>query len=723
VAFLITSGVAVANSASGKDEDGRLLQEIVVTAQKREERLQDVPIPVTAIDAASLVESGALHVEDYQTRIPGLRVTPTTGFGQILSIRGITTGGAGGNPTVAITVDDVPVGSSTSIGLGLVIPDLDPNDLARIEVLRGPQGSLYGASSMGGLIKFVTVDPSTERVSGRMEVGTSTVSNGDGPGYNLRASVNVPLSDTFAIQASGFTREDPGYIDNPQLNDEGVNEQRASGGRLAAFWRPSDTWSLKVSALYQRFDSDGTNAVEEGLGDLQQGWLRGSGQSHAKTQVYSATLNGTLGGVQLAAVSGYNIRDAEDGIDFTSFFGSFAEDTYGVGGVSLITSGRTKKFTQEVRLSAPIGERFDWLLGGFYAHEDSTYRQDGFAIDPASGAVAGDGYISTSPTRYSEFAAFADLTLHVTDRFDLQFGGRWSDVRQTYLPGGFLAPFFGVTELNSGPTEHTSSNPTTYMVTPRLKLSDDLMVYARLASGYRPGGINGDATDTLNPAGCVAQGIPCDFSPDKTRTYELGVKGNFLDRTLSLEASLYSIDWTNMQVFVVAPSGFGYNSNASKARSRGLELSGESRPLSGMQIAAWIAWGEAELTKDFPEGATVYGVSGGKLPYGARFSGTLSLEQQFPLGSLTGFVGGSVSYVGARPGLFAGSALDAREDLPAYASTDLLAGAFHGPWKVNLSISNLFDRRGVLDRGADITPAGILYIQPRTAALSVSRTF
>ena len=188
-----------------------------------------MPVPVTALNAQALVDNNQLRLQDYYTSVPGLNVSPAVQSTQVISIRGITTG-YGTNPTVGITVDGVPYGASTGLGGGQVVPDIDPGDLARVEVLRGPQGTLYGASSMGGLINFVTVDPSTEAVSGRVQVGTDEVYNGAGLGYSARGSVNVPLSDTLALRASGFVREDPGYIDNPILHINGINEAHAGEG-------------------------------------------------------------------------------------------------------------------------------------------------------------------------------------------------------------------------------------------------------------------------------------------------------------------------------------------------------------------------------------------------------------------------------------------------------------------------------------------------------------
>ena len=222
------------------------LEEIIVTAQKRNERLQDVPVPVTVLSADALVENDQTRLRDYFESVPGFTVSPgpSAGNQQMLTIRGISSG-AFGNPTVGVTVDDVPFGAFTRE----YAPDIDPSDLARVEVLRGPQGTLYGASSMGGLLKFVTVDPSTEALTGRIEAGTNSVYNGAELGYNFRGSINVPLTDSLALRASAFTREDPGYIDNPRLGSEGVNEDRVSGGRLSLLWRFADTFSLKLSAL------------------------------------------------------------------------------------------------------------------------------------------------------------------------------------------------------------------------------------------------------------------------------------------------------------------------------------------------------------------------------------------------------------------------------------------------------------------------------------------
>ena len=702
---------AVNNQNSGKKEEG--LSEIIVTAQKRNERLQDVPVPVTAISADDLIASNRLRLQDYFTSVPGLSVAPTSQFSQLLTIRGVTTGAAT-SPTVGITVDDVPYGPSTGLGGSNAVPDLDPDDLAQVEVLRGPQGTLYGASSLGGLLKFVTRDPSSDALSGRLQVGTSSVHNGAEMGYNVRGSINIPLSDTLAIRASGFTREDPGYIDNPVLGIDGVNEQRVSGGRLSALWKPTEAISLKLSSLYQLRKSDGASDVDvqPGLGDLQQNYIRGVGASKSTMQANSATLTAKIGGIDLVVLSGYNVNSFNASEDYSSLiYGTFAQSIFGVNGAPLPEYNKTKKFTQEVRLSAPIGDHFDWILGGFYTHEDSLLTQGINAEDPATGAIVGNLLNLQLPSTYSEYAGFADLTYKVSDRFDVQIGGRESQIKQAnyVIESGALVGNVPITT----PPADTKGSAFTYLVTPRFKLSPDLMLYARLASGYRAGGSNSD------PGG------PPKYDPDKTQNYEVGAKGDFLDHRISIDASMYYIDWKNIQIQVTDPvTHLGYFANAGEAKSQGLELSVEAKPLTGLTIAAWVAWNDAVLKQGFPSNSAVSGVADDRLPFSSRFSGNLSVEQRFPVATnISGYVGASLSYVGVREGVFTVPSLQ-RASYPAYVTTDLRGGFRHGSWSAAIFASNLADRRGVLygGNGSDLSFA-YQYLQPRTIGLSLAKEF
>jgi iron complex outermembrane recepter protein len=697
-----------------------VLEEVIVTAEKKDERLLDVPVPVTAIAAETLVERNQLRLQDYYTSVPGLIVSPGDAGGGApnLTIRGITT--AGGNPTVGVTVDDVPYGSSTQLGGGAIAPDFDPSDLSRVEVLRGPQGTLYGASSIGGLLKFITVDPSTDALVGRVQGGLSGVSNGDQLGYNVRGAINIPLSDVVAIRASGFDRLDPGYIDDPFVHENGVNKSEASGGRLSALWRPSNEFSLKLGAFLQTIHGDGAPFIDigPGLGDLQQSAPRSVGAFDRHFQVYSAVIHAKVGIGDLAAISGYSINSLDDSVDYSGVLGplNYLFFPKAADGAANYDHNKTRKFSQEIRYSAAF-EHVDWLVGAFYTHESTHFVQDILALDQSTGTNEGSWVNANFPQTFSEYAAFTDLTLHWGSRFDLQLGARESRNQQTYseVDTGPYDLLEGQTSPIVNPKVDTRDNSFTYLVTPSFKLSPDLMLYARLASGYRPGGPNPTST---------VFGYPPQFGPDKTLNYEIGSKGSFLDHKLSFDASAYYIDWKDLQLTVIAPGGVaGYFTNASRAKSEGVEFATQARPLDGLLVTAWVAWNEAVLTKGFPPTSVTYGAAGNPLPYTARFTGNIAVDQHFPLGKdLTGFVGASESYVGDRQGVFSSTAQ--RQYLPSFAQTDLRAGLTRESWELNFFATNITNRRGVLSGGlGTINPQEFYLIQPRAVGMFLTKTF
>jgi iron complex outermembrane recepter protein len=736
----VSVDTAASNSQSNATASGGL-SEIIVTAQKKSERLQDVPVPVSVLDAEALTDNGKVLLKDYFTSIPGLSLSPNI-LGQTnLAIRGITTSGFN-SPTVGIMVDDVPFGGTASTE----VPDIDPGDLERVEVLRGPQGTLYGASSMGGLIKFVTKDPSTDSFNGRVEGGTEDVKHGAEPGFNFRGSVNVPLSDTIAIRASAFTRQDAGYIDNNALSgyQKGVNEAEAYGGRLAAMWRPSEDLIFKLSALYQRAHMDGGPEADLklGLGDLQQDRLPDTGGYDRRIQAYSAVIDYKFGRFDLTSVSGYNVNRTLNTLDYTALLGGVINPAYPGGGgnlgVKYVNEFDASKFSQELRLATSVGP-FDFLAGAFYSREvGAPGGTTSYAVDRLTGnyyrptadtlAIPYADYILDGPVFWQR-ALFGDLTYRVTERFDVQIGGRYSkytgDGGSSYnygsLEGGGTASEGGFVSYGLPQEGHAS----TYLFTPRFRLSDDFMIYARLASGYRPGVANSPFT--------IQKGAPPNTSPDTTETYEVGAKADFFDHRVFIDTSLYYTKWKDIQITLLIDNAFSYLTNGSGAKSEGVEFSVTAKPLTGLTISSWVDYDNAVLTKDFGSNSPSYGVVGDRLPLGAKFTANLSLEQNVRLtDELTGFVGGEMSYVGDRYGQFLGFADSPantipapRQRFPSYAQLDLLAGVKHDQWKASMYVHNVADKRGILNGGpADLyNPYAFLFIQPRTVGLSLSRTF
>ena len=698
------------------------LEEVVVTAEKHAALLQDTPVPVTVVDTQSLVESNQVSLAQYAQTIPGLSYIPGNANGGLFTIRGLASGG--GNSTVAVLVDGVPFGSTSVISSAGALPDFDPSDLARIEVLRGPQGVLYGASGIGGVINFVTVDPDTTGLNGRVQTDLNSVDGDAGLGYGVRGAVNVPLSDTFAVRVSGYVRHDPGFIQNTLTLQDGVNWSDTTGARVSGLWGPSDNFSVALSALVQNSTQHGSNQVLQSYlpNLLEQSFLPNTGGGHANSQDYSITLKGRIANLDLTSITAYNSNSSSDSGDFTYVYGPYTQTLYGYSGNEVLSQDKTDKLTEELRLSTSFAHRFDWLLGLFYSHESSPNLQQDWVVTN-TGASSTRLLVEAWWSTYVEEAAFTDFTVHFTDQFDVQIGARASFYQQRYneVDSGPLIPDpiygEGVPSPAVYPSESTDQKAFTYLVTPRFKLSDDLMVYARLASGYRPGGPN------YNDLGTLANQVPPAFLADTSHNYEIGAKGRACGESLSYDASIYYIAWKNLQTSLYDPTAdLVYFGNAGNAKSEGVELTLESRPVRGLKLSAWGTWNEAVITTAFPP--PVYGPQGSRLPYGARVSANGSIQQDFPLtDGVTGFAGGQLTYVGDRLGGFTYGVTQPREVYPAYVQGDVRSGVRFNGWTVNLFVNNVANRRGLVNGGEGAFPNYVELIPPRMFGVSLAKTF
>jgi iron complex outermembrane recepter protein len=738
--WLVCCGVGAAlhtlHSAAAEEAPGTgvVLEEVIVTAEKREERLIDVPSSVTAIPAADLASADLVQLRDYYSRIPGLQYNGDTTYD--LSLRGLTTGGAT-NPTLAILVDDVQFGSSTAVGLGNShFPDFDPSMLDHIEVLRGPQGTLYGAASLGGLIKFVTRQPDTQNFSGRVEAGFESTQGGT-VGWTTRGSVNIPLMrDVVALQVSAFKREDPAWLDNfdqttNTLAAKNVNTADTYGGRGALLIKPTDNLSITLSALEQKRSArfySGIQVDEDAAGYPNYVPKYGSNTNLSlgptadigNQQLYSARVELDLSGIHLTSLTAYGKSSGTNYQDVTSVF-TFLPFFYGPGSTSIVDLAETEKFSQELRLSGKI-DQLDWRGGLFYTREAGSVNQTlEFSGTQTPSATP---YAGLGPDVYKERAVFADLTYHVTTQFEVQGGARWAKNEQSTGSSAVVdaraQPAFGPS--TSGVYLNSNDTSTTWEVSPVYHINPDLMTYFRAATGYRPGGPN-----------AILPNVPSSFAPDKVTNYEVGLKGILADRTVSFDVALFDIEWKNIQLQDTdAATEFTYTTNGGKARSRGLETEIGWRPYKGLNIDANATFLDAVLAEDLTGLAsadTLTGRSGDRLPASARFTSNLSIQQDFPIASsLTGFVGGNWSFVGSRESSFVSSAVDStpRFTLPSYSLVDVQTGITYGSgWRASLFLRNAFNKLGVItaDNRNGTSVTSVNYLQPRTVGMNVSKEF
>ena len=728
VIISLSSGVVVnaadGTSASGADNTSPGLDEIVVTARKRAESLEDVPVSVSVVNAQAMLQNNKLSLQDYYTSVPGLSITDFGGNGKVaITVRGMSTGNTG-NPTVGITIDDVPIGTTNTAlinGTGYV-PELDPADLQQIEFLKGPQGTLYGASSLGGVMRYVTAVPDVEKTSGHVEVDGSVVPDG-GSGYGVRAGINVPvISDVLAVRGSFFDRHDPAWVDDPTFNERNVNGVDVYGGRLDTLYRATDQFSVRMSAMLQRQEGDGDSSVDTDAsyrpvaGFYNQSRLPGTGSYTNETQLYTATLNFQSDVLNVTSISAYSkFRDFENE-DVTQGFGPYAEQIYGVTGAAVNNFFASSKASEELRLSSATGGKWDWQIGGFYTSEDNGPNEGlFFANNAQTGANVGQLLDYPFAAHYHEYAGFGDLTYHFTNRLDLQFGAReshnWQDFSQNVS---------GLLEGAPYPLSVKSDDSSfTYLITPQFRISDQVMTYIRIASGYMPGGPNTPSAPNAN--------VPAVFGPSTTVNYELGVKSRLLDRRLSIDADIFYIDWSKIQLTGLTPLGFTYTFNGGKAKSEGAELSVEFKPIAGLTLSVAAAYIDAVLVND--AGAGFPGVSGNWLPFSSRYSADIAAEERFSLtGAIQGFIGADTAYVGKRYEAFPPSLGEPQPLVPSYTYGNVHAGVTSNGYTATLYVKNVTDNRGVLSTqqqfsAANVLPLHTAFITPRTIGISVLKEF
>lgn len=770
----VASVALVAGAAHAQDsgtdneqpDDVRSLpsNEIIVTATKRNERLVDVPMGVTVISGEELEKRQIRSFQDLTALVPGLSIQTSSPVITRLILRGLNAGGSGA--TVAIYVDDSPIGSSNALLQGsLLTANLDTFDMSAIEVLKGPQGTLYGANSQGGLIKYVTNAPDTSEFSGRAQAEINSVDGGE-IGYALRGVINAPLSAKAAIRASGFYEKLPGFIDDTNLNIEDVNSGKRYGGRLSLLLEPTETLTARITGFYQRLETQadpnvdvigspntygqpGPNIFQPSAGDLEQRRYLLTTRSNDFYNI-GGEIDWDLGGVTLESITSYSRaenRQFRDGGSGAAGFlppaspaaplgvpvsANFFLTNFLFGGRPTLLRGQEyfelTKFTQEFRLQSQGDGFLGWQIGGFFTNENTFSSQDQQFVNAANNQVIttppGPGGEFTIDARYTEFAGFGEVDLRFSPKFEINAGVRWSTNDQRALLGvgnGFLGIPAGRPPFST--TIDTNEDAFTFSVSPKWKINDDTLLYGRVASGFRPGGPN-----TVPPNAPV--GYPLGYESDSTMNYEIGFRTTLPDRSLSIDIAAYRIDWTDIQIITLVPLNntiIGVTGNAGEARSQGVEFAVTARPSDRLTFAVNGAYTDAKLLENAPG---IGGAKDDKLAFVPDLTLTLDGEYRLPLGSdAEGFFGFTAAYVGERfTGFGTSITTTPHIPLPDYTTLSLRAGADIGKIRVEAFARNITDSRGMFGyansgAGAPVITGSKTIIQPRTFGLVVTSSF
>jgi iron complex outermembrane receptor protein len=721
---LLCALAALPASAQQQPQSEDRIDQVIVTAQKREQAAIDVPASVTSVNTEQLARDGKVRLEDYVAQVPGMSLSSfRQGFTQV-TLRGISTGVNQPASTTAFYIDEAPIGSVNAYAAGsAVTPDIDPADLKRVEILKGPQGTLYGAGAMGGLVRYVTSAPDFNKMRGSVTLGGNSVKGG-GNGKNGRVSLNIPFADqSMALRVSAFSRTDAGYIDQTNGRKD-VNEAKVEGGRIAFNWLINNDWKLSAFALSQKVKSTGNTIVDLDpatlrplYGELTQKRFTDE-LSSASLEVGNITVNGQLGKFQLVSSTTVQNVDAAQGADGSFGYGVALGAAFRIPdlGIASTQFTNTHRVSQELRLrSTAFDDRLEYEGGLYYTNEDSGNRIPGFR--PFSTTTGADYPLpsivkASIDSKYKEYSVFANATYAITPQFDVLAGIRHGRDKQVYAQNysGLLVGAAPVI-FDSGSEE----SKTTYLATARYKPSATDALYARVATGFRPGGPNAVPPTSATQA-------PLTFAPDTLTSYEIGYKSVIDGGRLSIEAALFSTDWDGIQIQTSA-AGFNFLVNGGSARSRGAELALSYFPINGLSLRGAVGYTEAELTENAPAAG---GLDGDRLPFVPKMTGSIGANYRFPVAAgWTGYAGGTINYTGERRSDFSQRAA---KDVPSYTTVNLSAGIENGNWRLAFYGKNLTDRDGITFlKSQSLTPGGspfgAAYIAPRTLGADLSYRF
>jgi len=716
--------VAAQDADSNEANGAGVLEEIIVTATRRDQRLQSVPLSVHVLTEKELRRLGAVGFADFARSVPGLSFTDGGTGGEKQTIRGISVNPwVEVNPGTAVHLDEVPV---TGAG-GTTGPPFNPDpvliDINRIEVLRGPQGTLFGAGSMGGAIRIITNQPDPDEFEA--EVNTTLTSTQDGEfGYRLAGVVNMPFNDgRAALRAVAFQSDLGGFIDNTFDGRSNVNNRELSGGRLTGKLLISDTTSLTARIAYQDRASGGLTHEEPAVGKRQQNRIRESIDDEWVN--YNVVLDVDFDWGSLISSTSYLDRTVDTVADVSFFLRLF----FGLDQpLNVVNKEVINEFIQEVRLVSDTDNRLSWLIGAFYQNQDQDTNQDfpspGF--DALTGGLASmfgppdNLFVRRENFSLEQIALYGEASYQLTDNLELTAGGRWYDIDRKYT-----ADNMGLLFVMGQVQESFSAGDRG--VIPKLGLNytanERVSIYGIVAAGFRPGGINppGAIMDPSCAMELLALGYtstPTSYESDSLVNYEVGSRFITATGRTRLNSSVYYIDWSDMQTAKFLNCGTGFFENAGRAESYGVELELLSRPTDAFEYDVAASYNVAELSEDVPN---LGGVKGDRLPGVPRL--TISAGVRFfftTIGNMNPSIGADAQYVGKS---YMGFNSTMSRELPAYTVANLRFGLQSKTWSATLFAHNVFDETGTLFINDNVLGEWVTQIRPRTVGVSLNWQF
>jgi len=786
-ALLATSAILFAASASAQTasttDSSATLGEIVVTAQKRTSTVQDTPISITAVSGADLQDRGITDISTLAASVPSVSLK-SNGPGQTeIEMRGMTSSG-GNSATVGFYLDDIPMTAPAGAQNGKVVIDPTLYDLNRVEVLRGPQGTLYGAGSMGGTVKLITNQPNLTESQGSVE---SILSGTDGGGFNHNDNFmfNIPIiNDQLALRIVGSEAYTSGWIDRivadpfPLPTNGGAtrgnveaapvvaqyknsNAEHLYGVRATLLWKPTDELTITPSVFYQKITQDGPSAFDSNPGTEAHYQPFDISEPYSdRITVYSLTANYKFQSFDITSITSQWNRISVQSQDGSENFNNpiSGVEINAPGTISLYLPGGTgpvqgtetdpsKQFSQELRAASSGDGPLNWVGGLFYSHFKSTWNLYTAVENPSAfvdlgtfgPATTAAIWNLTNPTTISQYAAFGEGTYAITDHLKATVGLRWYAYDYNFYDhfAGWGSPLGGATpSIESVSQSENGINPKFNLA---YEFDKDLMVYVTAAKGFRPGGANqplpttgplwapGGVPLSVSPFKYANGQWPESYKPDTLWSYEIGEKARFFDRRLTVNASLYYEKWSNVQLLEL-PNDYLLSDNGGTAKVTGGELEIRAALGAGFQLGVSGGYTQATLTPGIHYTIQPYD----KLPDVPTHTADFNLTYEHALTDKYHFTARvDNTYVASRldltfpPGFGTGELTS----LPSYDLTNIRAGIHSSSgWGAALFANNVFNKQASLENMTELTLTNasfnrVITNQPLTIGADLTYSF
>jgi iron complex outermembrane recepter protein len=764
------ASAADAANASDTNTDSSGLAEITVTAEKFTSTIQNTPISISALSGDQLVAQGLTRIQDIAHEIPGLSMRSAGPGLTEYEARGLASNG-GAAPTVGFYLDEIPLSPPALSQSGKVVIDPDLYDVERVEVLRGPQGTLYGSGSMGGTIRVITNQPKLGVFEGSVQ-GTVSDTDGGSGNYGGNLMLNLPLGEVFALRVVLSDLYRSGWIDNKTVSPfpidlsstirgdvqnapvtnviHDANDEQLSGGRVSLLYKPSEDFSILATALQQSLHLGGYDLLD------------GSPTSATPSRVYDAHYEAfplregvrddiSLFGLTLNA--NVNVADLTSATAYWSRLGVQTQDASesiyvaNAGTTPFVPVGYSERdpshqFSQEIRLTSHDFGGLHWVAGAFYSSLRSVWNEIGESPLNATPAVPDGAYfISWNPYTVKQTALFADGSYKFTDQWKLSAGVRWYTYKsqQDEFSWGYDGP-------NATP-------PATSQITkasdkgfnPRIDLSyaptQDFMAYTTVSKGFRPGGANQILPPENEPPHCTPGALQ--FGPDAAWNYELGEKAKLFDNWLTINSDVYYIKWTGIQQVLTLPCGYQYYNNAGDGRTFGPELEVNAKLAADWTASLSGAWTDAKITHPNasytafltsvafePDGKTrpCAAAAGCTAPIMNVAKDTASLSLTYSTAVMNDY------QLSARVAdVFVGSSYDVAYyfgyKLPSYSLANARVNLAHGDWSADLFVDNLANKVALMTANNTSFQFNIPQVvrystnQPRTVGMQINYKF